>query len=370
MKKHYRHENDCLNCGTILEGKFCHNCGQENLEMKESFGHMLNHAVSDYFHFDYQFFNTLKPLFLEPGLLTNEYLAGRRAQYLHPVKMYIFISFVFFVLFFKSAEHDITEVKRNKQSEQKVSEKAKTAIDKGISANKNLTAEQKKVLAESIKTYVPDTLTKQINADLEKDAKKNKTNNVANDGGFVFYGDDNINKFATYDDYLAAQAKTPAVKRDNMLERYLVKKNYDWRSQGKKATEVLMEGFEHNAPKMMFLLLPLFAVILKLAFWKNHKLYVEHLIYAIHLHCFLFLFLIATMLLNFILPASWDVVVSIIQTLTKITIIWYLYRSLRVVYTRSRWRTISKMAGIFLMYSLVFALSAFVILILTAVTSV
>ncbi|MDB5060717.1 MAG: hypothetical protein JWP67_560 [Mucilaginibacter sp.] len=72
MKKHYRHENDCLNCGTVLEGKFCHNCGQENLQMKESFGHMLNHAVSDYFHFDYQFFHTLRPLFLSRGiLLTN-----------------------------------------------------------------------------------------------------------------------------------------------------------------------------------------------------------------------------------------------------------------------------------------------------------
>src|SRR5476651_1803657 len=109
MKKHYRAENDCLNCGATLQGKFCHVCGQENLEIKESFGHMMNHAISDYFHFDYQFFHTLKPLFFKPGLLTNEYMAGRRVQYLHPVKMYIFISLVYFLLFFKTG-HEMIKV--------------------------------------------------------------------------------------------------------------------------------------------------------------------------------------------------------------------------------------------------------------------
>ena len=69
MKKHYRDEDDCLNCGVALQGKFCHTCGQENLQIKESFGHVLNHAVSDYFHFDHQFFHTLKPLFFKPGFL-------------------------------------------------------------------------------------------------------------------------------------------------------------------------------------------------------------------------------------------------------------------------------------------------------------
>ncbi|HTK21471.1 MAG TPA: DUF3667 domain-containing protein, partial [Mucilaginibacter sp.] len=114
MKKHYRHENDCLNCGTIIQGHYCHNCGQENLELHESFGHMMNHAISDYFHFDHQFFHTLKPLLFKPGFLTNEYMAGRRAQYLHPVKMYIFISIVYFLLLFKTnGDSNIVHVNEN-----------------------------------------------------------------------------------------------------------------------------------------------------------------------------------------------------------------------------------------------------------------
>ena len=119
MKKHYRKENDCLNCGTILEGKFCHKCGQENLQMKESFGHMMNHAISDYFHFDDQFFSTIKPLFLKPGFLSNEYMAGRRIRYLHPVKMYIFISLIYFVLLFQTSFKPVTVTETNDKKESK-----------------------------------------------------------------------------------------------------------------------------------------------------------------------------------------------------------------------------------------------------------
>jgi hypothetical protein len=371
MKKHYRKENDCLNCGTILEGKFCHNCGQENLEMKESFGHMLNHAVSDYFHFDYQFFHTLRPLFLKPGTLTNEYIGGRRAQYLHPVKMYIFISLVFFVLFFKESNNSAHNNKEQVNSGQLATDSSNTAIGKALNKNKNLTPTQRKAILQNIRAYVPDTLAKEINADISKESGKGKVRKSSDDeGGITFFGDDNMKKFKTYDDYLTNQQKIAEAQRDDYLERYLIKKNFDWEARGKNAKELLWEAFKHNAPKIMFLLLPLFALILKFAFWKNHKLYVEHIIYAIHLHCYLFLFLAFTMLLKLFVPYSWEGVISLINVATTLSFIWYIYRSLRIVYNRSRWRTISKMFGVSFMYSLVFGLSAFIILIITAITSV
>ena len=142
MKKHYRHENDCLNCGTTLEGKFCHNCGQENLQIKESFGHMMNHAISDYFHFDHQFFHTLKPLLFKPGYLTNEYMAGRRVQYLHPVKMYIFISLVYFLLLFQGGHQDAKE--NNTAAKPANTQKVIDSVNREIANDKGVTAEQKK----------------------------------------------------------------------------------------------------------------------------------------------------------------------------------------------------------------------------------
>src|SRR5271154_3713846 len=152
MKKHYRQENDCLNCGTILEGHYCHNCGQENLQIRESFGHMMNHAISDYFHFDHQFFHTLKPLLFKPGFLTNEYMAGRRTQYLHPVKMYIFISIVYFLLLFQSAHETVTtnNVNRKKPADTKKTANALDRASKAIEKNTKLRAHKKKVLKKKL----------------------------------------------------------------------------------------------------------------------------------------------------------------------------------------------------------------------------
>ncbi|GAB3822348.1 hypothetical protein GCM10028895_26610 [Pontibacter rugosus] len=99
MKKHYRSDKNCQNCGTIVEDKFCPNCGQENLELHENFVHLALHSVGHYFHFESKFFNSMVPLFTKPGYLTKEYFAGRRAAHLNPISMYIFISILFFFLF-------------------------------------------------------------------------------------------------------------------------------------------------------------------------------------------------------------------------------------------------------------------------------
>src|SRR5690606_16137204 len=99
MKKHYRSDKTCLNCGKTVPDKYCSNCGQENLELKEDFLHMAIHSVGHYFHFEAKFFNSLVPLFTKPGFLTKEYFAGKRASHLNPISMYIFISILFFFLF-------------------------------------------------------------------------------------------------------------------------------------------------------------------------------------------------------------------------------------------------------------------------------
>lgn len=80
MSGKYRKEKDCLNCGHQVEAHFCSYCGQENIVVKEDALHMVVHAVSDYFHFESKFFGTIKPLLLQPGLLTQKYVEGKRAS--------------------------------------------------------------------------------------------------------------------------------------------------------------------------------------------------------------------------------------------------------------------------------------------------
>ena len=95
-----RAETICLNCNELLTGKYCHVCGQENIEPKETVWLLVTHFFNDITHFDGKFFNTLGLLIRRPGFLPREYVLGRRASYLNPIRMYIFTSAVFFLIFF------------------------------------------------------------------------------------------------------------------------------------------------------------------------------------------------------------------------------------------------------------------------------
>jgi hypothetical protein len=338
MKKHYRHENDCLNCGTILEGKFCHNCGQENLQVKESFGHMMNHAISDYFHFDHQFFHTLKPLLFKPGYLTNEYMAGRRVQYLHPVKMYIFISVVYFLLLFNTGNQTTP---KDSHLQAVTTQKLLDSVNYNLAKDSSLTPAQKRALQKKVLTY---------------------TKNYQNfeHKPFVF-GDD-----STYKQYAARQDKLPTDERDGFFERSLKERFLSYNDRyGVRAKEVFGEELQHNIPKMMFVLLPVFALILGITFWKSKKFYVEHLIYSFHLHCFLFLFLGMVMLVSMPFPKSWDVS-EWLGFLAFIYIVWYIYKSLKAVYHRGGFRTSTKMIGMSFAYFTMVTICFMLVILITA----
>ena len=84
----------CENCGHFVEKRFCPECGQENIETSQPFHYLFRHFVADFVHYDSKFWKTIRYLFFVPAKLTNEYLAGKRKRYVHPVQLYIFISFI------------------------------------------------------------------------------------------------------------------------------------------------------------------------------------------------------------------------------------------------------------------------------------
>lgn len=90
----------CQNCGEPLQGMYCHCCGQYASDINESFFKLIRHYFDNSFSYDGRLWITLKMLFLRPGHLPNEYCKGRVSSYMHPFKMYMFCSFIFFFLFF------------------------------------------------------------------------------------------------------------------------------------------------------------------------------------------------------------------------------------------------------------------------------
>lgn len=93
----------CPNCGAELSIKpelanFCPSCGQENHDLNVSLKHLIREAVETVFHFDSKSIRTMRALVFKPGLLTSEFTLGRRARFVSPIRLYIFISFIFFLL--------------------------------------------------------------------------------------------------------------------------------------------------------------------------------------------------------------------------------------------------------------------------------
>ncbi len=112
--KKYREDTKCLNCGAEVTGKFCSNCGQENIETKENFLHLAFHVIGDFFHFDSKFFRSFIPLFTKPGFLTQEYWMGRRQHFIHPLRLFFFITIVMVIIanaYYKKYEQQILSEK-------------------------------------------------------------------------------------------------------------------------------------------------------------------------------------------------------------------------------------------------------------------
>lgn len=93
-----RENPNCLNCGNTVEERYCTHCGQENVESRQSAGHLFFHFFEDLTHYEGKFWSSMRLLMFRPGVLSREYLDGRRNRYLVPVRMYIFVSFITFVI--------------------------------------------------------------------------------------------------------------------------------------------------------------------------------------------------------------------------------------------------------------------------------
>jgi hypothetical protein len=341
----YRKESDCLNCGHHVEEHFCTHCGQENIEIKEDALHMITHAIADYFHFESKFFGTIKPLLVQPGCLSKLYVAGKRVSFIHPIRLYIFISIVFFLVILSSdksaGDHEAEPAKKEAKSD-----------DKSAASVLKIESLEKELKNPSLTEKEKDSLIKVAVSEL----KNQKSNSF----------DFNLNSkwLNKSDSTLAAyeqrQKTLPAKQRDNFVKHYVLRKTFDIRKYP-DPKEKIKEEIMHNIPKMMFILLPLFALILKLVYLKCKKYYYEHLIYSFHVHAAVFLSFLILNLLQWFFHLFYDIS-NLLSFVWSIYIIWYIYRSLRTFYGSKRWVAVAKILFLMFCYLLVFSLSTLIVI--------
>lgn len=88
----------CKNCDTPLEGRYCPRCGQRDIELERPLPELLGEVLRETLDVDGRAARTLWTLIRHPGVLTSEYLEGRRKRFSPPFRLYLIISVVFFVL--------------------------------------------------------------------------------------------------------------------------------------------------------------------------------------------------------------------------------------------------------------------------------
>ena len=100
------HDAVCLNCGTTLVGDYCHVCGQLG-HVHRSIAHMGEELLHGVAHFDGKAWRTLPLLAFKPGYLTREYVNGRRASFVSPMALFLFVVFLMFMVFSFAPHHEI-----------------------------------------------------------------------------------------------------------------------------------------------------------------------------------------------------------------------------------------------------------------------
>lgn len=331
-------KHECKNCSTPINGQYCHFCGQRYHDHKESFGELVYEFVSDFLHFDSRFFKTILPLIFQPGKLTKSYNEGRQRSQFHPIRLYLFSSFVYFFLFFYfNKTEDNFENENNTYPVEVLTDSANLSIGNDSSS---LLKMDTLVAGNKINS---NTSASGENSGTDRKEFVNLGNANTKYKFTVGLGLDSLlQKRTTPEEYLNHQKTLPNDAKDGYLERIITAKvlkiNLKGEEVKKEFIKKLVETFLHNIPKMLFFLLPLYAFFLKLLYFRKKEFYyVDHAIFSLHFFSLIFILLIVS---NYILDKIFGT--AIFSTFAFVWINVYLLVAMKRLYQEKWGRTVLK----------------------------
>jgi len=388
MPKNYRKNDICTNCHEkIADFNYCPHCGQVNSHKQIPLKQIMKELLGDVFTFDSKFFKSLWPLIGKPGHLTNEYISGRRVSYVLPLRLYVFTTFLFFfVLSLSNAidpnkideerKHQITadSLKRFfKPYSNEISEglQERLILDLGntYKLTKRSNQNNQSSFPDSIKKYIikakpelSDTLallyTDRIYRTFSFYDKKSKTTNdkdhkllqnILSDFEFSTYSENLFFAWLDSNYYFKKIIwKNEHINitfsgndtLQNSFMRELEKKAEYLFAQGDRGMNLFLSELVRQIPKIMFFLLPVFALLLKIFFVRQKIFYFNHLIFALHIHSLLFMYMIVAVFF----PNIWVIFATII-------IIWlHTFLALKNVYKQKWWLLFIKLNTILFLY--------------------
>jgi hypothetical protein len=300
----------CENCHAPLQGEFCHQCGQSVHNPVRHAGHAIEEVFESFWHLDGRVFRTLRDL-LVPGRTALEYLAGHRQRYLPPLRLFVIMSLLaFFVGKLTihvdrepvsiqvdtsaiTASDTVEEVKRNRDRMLAGIEKSRTGDGNSIpGVNALQIAAQVQIEGEAanrIAQLKPDPTAPAAGATAPVRRKSEgalfSKDNRAWDPARNPVDIDGLPSFANR--WLTAQL----IQGRENIERM------DGRP------DLMFRAFMTSLPSALFLLVPVFALMLKIAYVFKRRMYLEHLVVALYSHVFLLMALTVAFLL---FPLAWQ----------------------------------------------------------------
>jgi hypothetical protein len=295
---------NCKNCEQPFdEGfEFCPHCGQKvNDEL--TIGVLFYNTISNYFSFDARFLKSFIPLLFRPGYLAKEFIKGKRLLYLHPAQMYLFISVVFFFIFsFTVREQEETLNKEFKKATEKID---LTMIDSvAVREQDSLTRIEIRETLEKNKflTGMTDNAIDSI-VNMDVIPKKNDIS--------IGFNEDKI------DSLLKANAPDKDIYKIMGLEEddgWIWRKLYAQALKFYKARDAgnIVSAFYDTVPIALFFVLPIFAFILKLFYFRRGR-FAHHLVFSFYYFSFVFTVLSIIFGINLIyeIPDSIDFLIAL-----------------------------------------------------------
>jgi hypothetical protein len=315
----------CANCGALVTGAYCSACGQRVQNHVLSLREFLGEAAEVLTHADSRFWRTFVPLLFRPGYLTLQFIKGRRVSFLPPFRLYFILSVVFFLVVSLTSTIGATKL---------------TAPAAGAKVTADIRAELQKAIDSSDDPQERALLRGQLE-------RLDKLSDTLAPGA--------KEDAAPACSKLSAMQAAPAWMRLRLVTACDKTRLDHGRGLGLSLV--------HNLGRAMFLLLPLIAAVMKLMYWRQQRLYVEHLLLLLHNHAFVFLSLSVLMIAaHFLVSDAWAGTLGVVLA---IYIAWYLYLSMRRVYGQGWIITLFKCGAL----TFVYACCALLLFLLTTIYS-
>lgn len=286
----------CANCGAPMQGEFCHECGQSIHSALRPMHHMVEDTLEMLLHVDGRVVHTVPPLLSKPGFLTMEYFSGRRQRYVPPFRlMFVLCLLAFFVCHL--AMENLNFVQVDTTTSAGTGEFANDTTAEAVRAH----FEQKRKDIEAAPGNA-DISNKKLEKLLGTD--RDHANHRLIELHAEPLSDAGWSKLPKqfHVSWLTDGMNTSLSRSVNHIEA-----NMKGISEGgevaAEARERVLAGTFAVLPQTMFILMPLFALLLKLTYIFKRRLYMEHLIVAIHSHAMIFLSVLLVMLV--IMLRSW-----------------------------------------------------------------